>query len=72
MFGEELEAATGVTALGVSAGLNLLAGGATLVEEVIESARSRGARKGRAADVICVALGTDGGSTTSGVDEASV
>ena len=46
-----LEAVTGVTARGVSAGLSLLAGGATLVEDVIESARSKGSRNGRAAEV---------------------
>ena len=67
-----LEAAVGVTARGVSAGLSLLAGGATIVDDVIESARSRGARKGRAADVTWAAFGTDGGSVTSGISEESV
>ena len=56
VFAKGLEAALkGVTARGVSAGLSLLAGGATLVDEVMESAFSRGARNGNAAEVTCTA-----------------
>ena len=48
--------------LGVSAGLKRLAGGATLTEELMDSARSSGVRKGKAALVICREDGGGGGS----------
>jgi hypothetical protein len=54
--------ADGVPTLGVSAGLRRLAGGATLTEELIDSARSSGIRKGKAALVICRDDGGAGGS----------
>lgn len=42
----------GVSARGVSDGLRRLAGGATFTEELTESPLERGARKGKADDVI--------------------
>jgi hypothetical protein len=54
--------AGGVGALGVPAGLNLLTGATTWTDELIESARSNGARKGNAALVICRDFGGAGGS----------